>query len=1482
MTDTHTVGGLKWVKGKISASLQHVRDSLEAFTDENAEAGDDLGETITALHEIRGVLVAFQITGPARLVEEMQQHCESLAYGQIPQTGEAREALMLALIQLPDYLDRLESGQEDLPLALLPSINDLRCSRGEDPLSEAELLVPPSVLADTELPSTEMQQALARVSAKIRPHFHRYLLQWYKPQTAQEGLGNLGRLFHQLQRFIQGGIFHELFLAAEAVVEAIREGSIVSGVTTKALIGNLDRVIKPFSESKSAWPESEAQGLLMELMALIARCESSAYLVTELRQAYGLQTEDDDDLPVLGTGLSPDAVLVLISEARKELIPVKDALDLYARGGCEDRARVAELEPLVRNLGSTLAVTGRDDLVARLGHCADDIGAIARDDSPVEEGRLMFVAEELLSLEAALEALRRERKAGLKTDDASKRHRAASALEEANLEMAEDEQAVRALSESAYCDETFEVRGETVDPAPPLEPLEPTLAGRGIDLELLEIFIEEAEEEEQTIREQFGRWRRDDGDEMALTTLRRSFHTLKGSGRLVGAEVVGELARAVENLLNKVIDHGLRVTPEILTCVGDAVALLPDLIASEPEGRPPDLGGAIERIDQLAEAQPAPALAESIEAGPQASDQVIPWPSSDRSIKPADAEEAALADVDRELLDIIRTESAGHIGVLDAFLETAKPGHALPDEPLVNALHRLSGSARVTGIDSVAAVAGGLERLFQNCRVEGRDADSGLLNLLTQAVRGFRLRFDRLPGGGEEIAALFELADEVKSYAPGTAAAIEEPPEVPERSAMPGQTLREAIGEEVWPAVAAERQAPEAEAAAAEEERERLLDVAVEMPATLPISAPARVPPPDRPAVAAAPGATDAPAAGGETATPIGVRADLLNRLINNAGEISIYRSRLAQNNNVLGFRLEDLDQSIVRLREQLRQLEIETEAQIIHRFERDEEVRNARSGEEFASLELDRFSTMQRLSRSLAETVNDLGSLREILGDLHSQSDTLLSQQGRIADDLQDGLLRTRMVPFAQIVPRLHRVVRLTAQQLGKQVRLETLGPEVELDRTIQERIVAPLEHLLRNAVAHGIEPTSAREAAGKDAVGSVVLSIRRQGKDVVISVSDDGAGLDLAAVRARAVERGLLKDDAEVGDDEAAQLIMDSGFTRAVEVNQIAGRGFGLDVVNSEIEQLDGTLALETDAGKGTRFTVRLPLTLSLVDAMLVQIGDEVCAIPHATMEAAARISRDDLEATYAGTPKPLRYAGNEYPVMYLGSLLQIGEGSGRESVGMPDLGERSSLPVILARAGERRIAFHIDGLLGSERIVVKPLGPALSSVRWLSRGTVLSDGRVAMIVDLLGLLHSGLVDDYRPPTKSAEVGAAGRTCVMIVDDSVTVRRVTRRMLQRQGMDVMTAKDGVDALDQLEERIPDLILLDIEMPRMDGYEFTRHIRRSPRLKDIPLIMITSCTGERHREYAEDLGVDRYLDKPFQEAELVDEISALLSESGS
>ncbi len=597
------------------------------------------------------------------------------------------------------------------------------------------------------------------------------------------------------------------------------------------------------------------------------------------------------------------------------------------------------------------------------------------------------------------------------------------------------------------------------------------------------------------------------------------------------------------------------------------------------------------------------------------------------------------------------------------------------------------------------------------------------------------------------------------------------------------------------------------------------------------------------------------------------VNADLLDKLVNNAGEVSIFRSRLEQQNTTMGFNLSELEQTVERLQMQLRQLEIETEAQILFRYEH-EYIDDLDYQKDFDPLELDRFSTIQELSRGLSETVNDLTSLKASMFDLARENDTLLLQQSRTTTDLQEGLLHTRMVPVSQQMNRLQRVVRQTARSLGKKANLQINGGIDEMDRTILDNIMGPLEHLLRNAVGHGLENPQDRTGLGKPAEGQITLGLEREGNEILITVADDGRGLNLDSIRKRAISQGLMKQDSGLSDEAVMQFILEPGFSTASEVTQISGRGVGMDVVTSQVKQLGGNLEIASDKGMGTRFHIRLPYTLAISDAMLVRTGDEVYAIPHTAIEGVTRISREQVEKNQQeDAGGVLDYAGHDYRVRYLGALLGVNQ-SGVE--------QRRWFPVLLVRSGENRMALQIDQLVGNRQIVVKSVGTQLSSVRWVSGGTILGDGRVALILDVNSLIRSDIV--HRADIAGVTEDDADTITVLVVDDSITVRKVTSRLLARHNMDVVTAKDGVDALEVLQEMIPSVILLDIEMPRMDGFELARNLKSNPQLSAIPVIMITSRTGDKHRKKAMELGVTSYLGKPYQEDELLENIYIALS----
>jgi chemosensory pili system protein ChpA (sensor histidine kinase/response regulator) len=611
------------------------------------------------------------------------------------------------------------------------------------------------------------------------------------------------------------------------------------------------------------------------------------------------------------------------------------------------------------------------------------------------------------------------------------------------------------------------------------------------------------------------------------------------------------------------------------------------------------------------------------------------------------------------------------------------------------------------------------------------------------------------------------------------------------------------------------------------------------------------------------------------------IGADVLEALVNLAGETSINRGRVEQGVNEFATHIAEMGNTVERLYAQLRRLDVETEAQIMSNYKQGVEI--GQYGEEFDPLEMDQYSELHQITKQLSESASDLLDLKNTLIDGTRDTETLLLQQARINTELQEKLMRTRMVPFSRLVPRLRRIVRQVSGELSKQVEFDVVNPEGELDRTLMERIVAPLEHMLRNAVDHGVEAPDKRVAAGKQAQGNITLELGRDGGDVLLVLSDDGGGININAVRKKAVERGLINQDSQLSEQEIQQFIFNAGFSTAEKVTQVSGRGVGMDVVASDIKQMGGSVTIDSREGKGTRFIVRLPFTLAMNRALLVRTGEDIYAIPLTQVEGIVRISPYELEAYLGDNADDYVYAGQHYQLDYLGQYVH--------DVDKPPLeGVTSPLPVLLLHSHEHQVALVVDSLVGSREIVVKSVGPQLSTVAGISGATILGDGSVVIILDIHSLVRAAhlqrqaiIAGKLTPQPEvvqpeSMEEVKGGLPLIMVTDDSVTVRKVTTRLLERHGFDVMTAKDGVDAVAKLEERRPDLMLLDIEMPRMDGFEVASHMRHDNRFKDVPIIMITSRTGEKHRERAFDIGVNSYLGKPFQEGELLATIRELLA----
>jgi chemosensory pili system protein ChpA (sensor histidine kinase/response regulator) len=1913
MSDDATAeyNALDWVKSELDSVLVQARQSLEQYLESENSDTEALQAFRDLLKQVQGTLQMVELHGAVMLADEMLAVVERVQGGDIKDASSALEVLMRAVIQLPGYIEYVQTGHKDTAVVLLPLLNDLRTSREANLLTENVFFVPDHAAADEALPQDRTDEDLQKLAAKLRHSFQLGLLGWFRNKDVAGSLGRLHEVLTRLRRASDSNETQRFWWVAGALAQALQQEGLESGVTVKMLMGRVDRQIKSVidhgeSETTAALPAD----LVNNLLYYVAQATVREGDVGAVKKAFRLDrlVASDTEIEAARESLGgPNLALMntVTQVVKDDLAEVKDQFELFINA---DEKDVSMLEPLVEKLhriADTLGMLGLgqprklmqreaevvQELLSNQGGDLDTVlqeaaevllqvetaiddfllgresgeddegkgagpfpaaelkrvqGAVIRevlvdinrckdavlefistpsDQTPIHKvpelierikgaismlpmegvtslldalqqfikqkilaegvvpagAQLEALADAITSVEFYLEAIdanRGEHRAILDVGKASvaKLESAASESETALIEEIEldnalpeqeasealevlnpDEMQTQVLDTPLTIDEaqteeleipfsvedlqteevekplmldeaqTQELKRPLIDEdleiedleaagsfEPPPEAVEPVqvaaeekpvewpeaLVGEP-DPEILDIFLEEAEEEIERIREYLPRWEQNTGDEEALTTVRRSFHTLKGSGRLVGAMLIGEFAWRFESLLNRVIDKTIEPADYIFETLHKAVAALPQLVTQlRGEG---DAGAEVYALMEEAEAMCSPdytkknfpgsevaeseadlnafveenAELEAPAAEPAAEDQSesptsvmeVPaaeageseWFTADEAVEPdasleaaaietpeqeaetvfdletlAEEEAAELEDyqvseeageeprIDPVLFDIFKQESEQHLATLEEILSAAGTGDIEPSPDMLRALHTLNGSARTADVPEMSDIFAALERYAKGRQELDLPYPGAALPLLGEAITHARRVLEALaentsvPTGDslrEQIEDLrVDMPSSTASAEAEAAAPVSESRPEPARPAAPatgmpppdmpadldgelvdifleeateimdacdntlqawednpGQNepitelqrhlhtlkggarmagfknigdLSHAVESLIIPIAEGQRESGpqifsglhraldrlsamldrargsepvpaepqliveldslragkpvETASAPAEESASPAAEVVPEAGETSE-AAPAEVtglPHEETPAVAGEEAAPSGEAAEHESnvvelarsrpearPTPaarptqsqelVRVRSDLLDTLVNNAGEVNIFHSRLEQQVTNFSFNLNELDQTVRRLREQLRRLELETEAQIRFSYEQEHEGEEEMQ-EDFDPLEMDRYSTLQQLSRALAESVNDLVSIQDLLREQVRDAETLMLQQSRVSTDLQDGLMRTRMVQFTGMVPRLRRVVRQTADELGKKVEFLINGESSELDRSLLERMVAPLEHMLRNAIYHGIEAPAERVKAGKPETGTVSISIGREGSDVVLRVTDDGGGINLDAVREKALKQGLMGPADKLGDNDILQFILESGFSTAKEISQISGRGVGMDVVNNEIKQLGGVLRIDSKQGQGTTFTVSLPFTLAINQALLVQAGEDLFAVPLTSVEGIVRVGGAELAKKFKEDDPVLEYAANEYHVKHLGALLGVAD---------PVVENEALLyPVLLIRSGDQRMALYVDALLGSREIVVKSVGPQISKAKGISGATILGDGRVVLILDMSALvrLGAGRHFTYVVAERIEEQPAKLKT-VMVVDDSITIRKVTARMLERNDYAVITAKDGVDAVAQLHEQVPDLMLLDIEMPRMDGFELATHMRNDERLKNVPIIMITSRTGEKHRERAMSIGVNRYLGKPYQEAELLENIQDMLTSSG-
>ena len=1522
------IGPLSWVKGELDLALERAESFLQADT-----GAKEIREARSCLHQCQGALTIVGLDGVTCFTTAIENLLADLQEQRVDWDDTVQEAALTAIVTLRSYLDGLMAGAPDQPLALYPVYRQLVLARGLPAPSPAALFFPDlnqrPPRREWEPEPLSPEALTARLKA-ARLGFDRGRQKWLKGVAAGGGgdptglrdmrnsvaiieqtrstptdrafwwicvacfdglkddiadpdlTGLLGRLFDAIDQRIQALVAGDTSVPDELLREVLYQVAIADGAGADSDTVKVVRAAYRLAEfipreAADGKREQARQQRLQQLAQQVAMaqeewdrfCSGSAAALPPFHEAC-LRLADLAGDSGEGSLGRPDVTRLAsaIGNAANQLR--KNPL-LHGEALAEEVVTALLLlegvsEELARPGGSTGV-----DFPAQVDVVVQRLGAILRGDTPTESSVPSLATPQLLTLsrrardKRLLAQVCREMKVNLEQVeqalDAAFRNpdhpellesvplllkqvegaltiieqgEAARLIADIMAGMArlsypgrtpvrvqERDQAASAVAErlsalNAYIDglalgranpalldglptETAPAtvtalidtrtlvlpRGVAADmpaatevpppkevPPPPAEvvaTVAPAVvaetASVSVEEELLAIFLEEAREVLAELDRVLPELKVAPDDPVSLRVVRRGFHTLKGSSRMVGLTALGETAWAVEQKLNAWLAAGIPVTPLLFAHLTDARDLFGQWVQALSECSAPPDGEALARAFDALSVTASEAEAVATEAAEPAS--VVP-PVLVPDPLPPELESA----IDPQLLPLFLEESEEGVSAVAEQLRfwRADPADSAAPASIVRLLHTLKGSARMVG-------ALGIGDMIH--RLETR---------VTDLARPDEAAIDELADSFDRIVALI---DELRG--PHQEVAAETPVAVAEENDTGTTAALGNVGQ-------------------------------------------------------------------------LRIRSERVDQLINEAGEIAIARSRIEA--ELKGFKaaLEDLTENVSRLRHQLRDIEIQAETQMASRH-----AHVTETAADFDPLEMDRFTRFQELTRMMAESVNDVSTVQHSLLRGLAHVDTTLTAQARLNRDLSQGLLRVRMVPFSAVSERLHRVVRQTAKELGKLASLVIEGETTEVDRSVLERLVAPLEHLLRNALAHGIETPAERLRKGKPESGAVTITVAQQGNEIAVTLADDGAGLDLARIRQRGMAAGLLKADGAVDDAVVTQLIFQPGFTTATELSAVAGRGVGMDVVRNEVVSLGGRIEVHSETDRGCRFQLSLPVTLAIGQALLVRLdngpGEESDAagrcigIPAGMVEQAVEVPAEEM--AILRQEGSVLWNGRHYHWHYLPRLL--GQTEARPA-------SRRRYWRVMLRGGARPIALEVDAVLGNQEVVMKPLGPQLERVPGIAGATVLGDGEIALIINpvLLAERQVTPVASTNVATAAPQAAAVPTTpTIMVVDDSLTVRKITGRLLERAGYRVLTAKDGVDALEKLYEQtsqLPRVMLADIEMPRMDGFELVRSLRGDERFKQLPVIMITSRTADKHRSYAAELGVDHFLGKPYDE----------------
>jgi chemosensory pili system protein ChpA (sensor histidine kinase/response regulator) len=966
-----------------------------------------------------------------------------------------------------------------------------------------------------------------------------------------------------------------------------------------------------------------------------------------------------------------------------------------------------------------------------------------------------------------------------------------------------------------------------------------------IDAEVLSYFAPEADEYLQTLDVLTNRLRENPSDAETIQSLYRTAHTLKGSAHTIGFKVIGDIAHPMEACMIAVRDGKIPMSTALLTTIGDAVGVIRLLMKRDDakvEQLRHDVSGVTQTLQHIQQGRPvgAPAPAPAHAPEPpavQVATAVLEPPSdaaSTAAASPSLTDEYLMPQLDPEVLSYFAPEAQEYLEGLEAQLLRLEKEPQNPD--LINQLfrtaHTLKGSAYTVGFQSIGDLTHYIEDFMGAVR-EGRvKVQPGHTDVLLRSVDVVRLLMRRDPTLTGTVRQRFAGAMKGLKQLEQTSTVVETAAKAAPVQAAPQE-----------PAVVEANHPAEAEQTKGKESTT------------------------------------------GEDREVIRVSRERLERLLNLVGELVIGRGRLEQRLSVL----EQLSQQVlackVRLTDSVRSFEekhtftLPTSTGGTADHAKTGTAASAFQGlSDFGSLEFDKYDDFNILARRISEVTADISESMTQLSSSIRRSHEDMSQLQQLTLGMRDEIARARMVPIGTPFTRFRRATREMARATGKEVTLVTSGEHTEVDTGVVERLVDPLVHLVRNAVYHGIEPAALRVSKGKPAAGTVYLHASHRGNAVLIEVEDDGAGLDIEKIRAKAVERGLVRSDIakNMPEAEAIKFIFLPGFSTADQVGDQAGRGVGMDVVKRVIESMNGHIDVESVRGVGTKFTLHLPLTLLIATALMVRCGEERYGIPLPSVREVTMLTSGSLQQM--GERSMLHVGDEAIDVQPLQQLVY------RSASGQVELGK----PVVIVRTGTGPIGLAVDELLGRQEIVIKPIG-ALKSLERSSFGgaTIDPEGRVVLVLDPARLVSGG--ENAAAPLEASNEAAtsiatdapfeeapsqpAVEQKILLIDDSLSIRKFVGRMLETAGYEVDTAIDGEEGLRKASAKNYRLILTDLEMPKLNGYEVIQALRSRSQTQQTPIIVMTTRAGDKHRQMALNVGASSYIAKPVEERALIQEL---------